>query len=124
GSVEAIVEDLARFGQGFPADKTTSPWGAVMRRLGWRRPVRAAEAREQANALIPRAAGCTAALIGLFTERVGYGAGGGPGCADLERPPGGLRFGFNRLEAFCHGHGGGRHYGELLDLIGRCRAPS
>ena len=123
--VEEIVDDLARFGQGFPADKTTSPWGAVMRRLGWRAPVRAAEAREQARVLIPRAAGCTAALLRCFLNETDL-----PAKADrcsfvhLEMSPSGLRTWLGQLEAFCHKHGGARHYGGLLDLIGRCRAPS
>jgi len=124
GGVEAIVEDLACLGQSFRADKTTSPWGAVMRRLGWRRPVLTAEAREQATALIPRAAGCTAALLGLFTAKVEYGAGARPRCEDLEMSPTGLLSWLAQLEAFCRTHGGKRHYGGLLDLIGRCRAPS
>jgi hypothetical protein len=123
-NVEAIVQELARFGQSFPADKTTSPWGAVMRRLGWRRPVRSAEAREQAKALIPHAAGCTAALLRLFTREFPYGAAVRPACVDLEMSPAGLRAWLAQLEQFCRRHGGARHYGGLLDLIGRCRAPS
>ena len=125
--VGEIVEDMARFAQGFAADKTTSPWGRVLRRLGSRRPVRAAQAREQARALIPRAAGSTAALFRLFLEKAQARepesqAGLSQTLRHLEMSPAGLRAWLAQLEHFCEAHGGGRHYGRLLDLVARCRA--
>jgi hypothetical protein len=38
----------------------------------------------------------------------------------LEMPPEGLRKWFRQGQAFCNGHGGKRHYGELLDLYAEC----
>lgn len=38
----------------------------------------------------------------------------------LEMPPDGLRAWFRQGQAFCDGHGGKRHYGELLDLYAQC----
>jgi hypothetical protein len=126
-SVESVVESLARLGQGFAADKTTSPWGRVLRRLGRRQPVRAALAREQAKVLIPLAAGHTAALFRLFLRKTqAREAADASALAQtlrhLEMSPAGLRAWLGQLERFCEAHGGGRHYRELLNLIARCRA--
>ena len=40
--------------------------------------------------------------------------------AALEMPPDGLRKWLRQGQAFCNGHGGKRHYGELLDLYAEC----
>lgn len=42
--------------------------------------------------------------------------------AALDLPPAALARWLDDLEAFCHGHGGGRHYRELLALIAGARA--
>ena len=124
-SVEGVVRGLAAFGQGFAADKTTSPWGRVLRRMGLRQPVRKAEVREQARLLIPRAAGATAALFRLFLEHVQSLREEDPSpVPHLEMSPAGLRMWLAQLEQFCARHGGARHYADLLELIARCRAPS
>jgi hypothetical protein len=122
-TAQEAVESMARFAQGFPADKTNSPWGRLLRRAGLRAPVRAAQAREQARLLIPYAAGCTAALFRCFVEGIPAGKAN-PSPLDLEMSPAGVRAWLAQLEEFCERHGGARHYGGLLDLIGRCRAPS
>lgn len=44
--------------------------------------------------------------------------------AALELPPAALARWLDDLEAFCHGHGGERHYRELLALIASARAPA
>jgi hypothetical protein len=121
--VEDLVHGMARFAQGFAADKTTSPWGRVLRRVGLRRPVRAALAREQARMLIPRAAGCAAALFKMFLKQMSPAAGL-HSAPDFELSPAGLRAWLAQLERFCQQHGGARHYQEMLDLIARCRVPS
>jgi hypothetical protein len=124
-SVEETVADMAAFAQGFAADGTTSPWGRVMRRMGLRQPVRAAQARSQARALIPRAAGSTAALFRLYLERAGPIDAGDPRpMPHLEMSRAGLRAWLAQLERFCMRHGGARHYQDMLDLIARCRAAS
>jgi len=61
-----LVEDLARYAQPFAPDGTHSPWGACLRRVGLRQPLTAAAIAAQARALIPAAAGATAALFRLF----------------------------------------------------------
>ena len=125
GSVEGLVRGLAAFGQRFPADKTTSPWGRTLRRMGVRKPLPKREAREQARVLIPRAAGATAVLFRLFLEEVRTLREENPSpLPHLEMSPAGLRTWLAQLERFCQRHGGARHYGELLELIARCRAPS
>lgn len=125
GAVEDLVHGMAAFAQSFAADKTTSPWGRVLRRMGWRQPVKAAQAREQARALIPRAAGSTAALLKSFLEQARPVDGGDARpMRHLEMSPAGLRAWFGQLEHFCERHGGARHYGDLLALIARCRAAS
>jgi hypothetical protein len=121
--VEDLVHGMARFAQGFAADKTTSPWGRVLRRVGLRQPVRAALAREQARALIPRAAGCTGALFKMFLKETSPAADL-HSAPDFELSPAGLRAWLAQLERFCQQHGGARHYQEMLDLIARCRVPS
>lgn len=124
-NVEAIVRGLAAFGQRFAADKTTSPWGRVMRRMGLRRPVGKAEVREQARVLIPRAAGATAALFRLFMHEVHTLSEADPSpLPHLEMSAAGLRTWLAQLEQFCARHGGARHYGDMLELIARCRTPS
>jgi hypothetical protein len=123
--VEELVNAMAAFAQGFAADKTTSPWGRVLRRVGRRQPVRAALAREQARALIPRAAGCTAALFRCFLSETKIQGESDPHpFAHLEMSPAGLRAWLAQLERFCERHGGPRHYRDMLELIARCRAPS
>jgi len=124
-SVEEIVGDMSGLAQRFAADKTSSPWGRVMRGMGLRQPVRAAEAREQARVLIPRAAGCAAALFRLFLGqwRAHEEADPRP-MPHLEMSQTGLRAWLAQLEHFCERHGGARHYGDMLELIARCRAPS
>lgn len=125
GRVEDIVSGMARFAQDFAADKTNSPWGRVLRRMGRRQPVRAAQAREQARALIPRAAGCTVALFEAFSREMKPTEESDPrAIAYLEMSRSGLRAWLAQLERFCERHGGARHYRELLDLIDRCRVAS
>jgi hypothetical protein len=61
-----LVEDLARYAQPFVPDSTHSPWGRLLRGLGLRRTLAVRTIAEQARALIPAAAGATAALLRLF----------------------------------------------------------
>jgi hypothetical protein len=123
--VEGVVRGLAQFGQRFKADKTTSPWGRVMRRMGLRKPVGKAEAREQARVLIPRAAGATAALIRLFLDEAKALREEDPSpIPHLEMSLAGLRIWLAQLEQFCARHGGAQLYGDMLELIARCRAAS
>jgi hypothetical protein len=122
--VEEVVRGLAAFGQQFAADKTTSPWGRVLRRMGMRKPVGKREAREQARILVPRAAGATAALFGLFMQECPLRETDTSPVPHLEMSPIGLRTWLGQLEDFCRRHGGARHYGDMLELIARCRAPS
>ena len=124
-TVEEIVADMARLAQQFAADKTNSPWGRWMRRMGLRQPLRAAQAREQARVLIPHAAGCTAALLRLFLQQAALRveADARP-MGHLEMSAAGLRMWFGQLERFCERHGGARHYADMLRLIARCRAAS
>lgn len=42
--------------------------------------------------------------------------------AALDLPPAALARWLDDLEAFCHGHGGARHYRDLLALIAGARA--
>jgi hypothetical protein len=65
-----LIESMATFTQGFAADDTNHPVGGLMKRLGLRESVSAKLAGEQARALIPMAAGHTAALIRLFLREV------------------------------------------------------
>jgi hypothetical protein len=123
-SVEAIVRGLAAHGQRFTADKTTSPWGRVMRRMGLRKPIGKAEARSQARLLIPHAAGATAALFSLFMRECPLRETDTSPVPHLDMSPTGLSTWLAQLEDFCRRHGGARHYGDLLELIARCRAPS
>jgi len=124
-TVEEIVSGMARCAQGFAADKTNSPWGGVLRRLGLRQPVRAALAREQARVLIPQAAGCSAALFRAFLAAAKPAPRtDAPPMAHLEMSPAGLRSWLAQLEGFCRRHGGARHYQDLLELIARCRVAS
>jgi len=124
-SVEEAVADMTRLAQQFAADKTNSPWGRVMRRMGLRHPVRAAQAREQARLLIPHAAGATAVLMKLFVERArSFEEGDARPMRHLEMSQTGLRAWLRQLERFCERHGGPRHYGDMLELLARCRAPS
>jgi len=123
-SVEAIVRGLAACGQRFSADKTTSPWGRVLRRMGLRKPVGKAEVREQARILIPQAAGATAALFRLFLEECPVREADPSPLPHLEMSPAGLSTWLAQLEEFCARHGGARHYADMLELIARCRAPS
>jgi len=126
-SVESVVESMAHFAQGFAADKTTSPWGRMLRRFGRRQPVRAALAREQAKALIPRAAGHTAALFRLFLEKTGASQAANEDSLvqtlrHLEMSAAGMRAWLGQLERFCEAHGGLRRYRELIGLVEKCRA--
>jgi len=68
-SPAGIVESMACYTQRFPADGTNHGVGWVLRRLGLRRPVEAAEARRQAFELIPVAAGYAAELLHLFFRK-------------------------------------------------------
>jgi len=68
-SVAGLVESMARITQRFPADTTSHAWGWLMRRLGFRHRVPAAEARLQARELIPVAAGHAAELLRLFFRK-------------------------------------------------------
>lgn len=123
--VEGLVHGMAAFAQTFAADKTNSPWGRLLRRAGLRQPLKAAQAREQARSLIPRAAGCTAALFRLYLEQARPVDEGDPRpMPHLEMTPSGLRAWLRQLERFCERHGGARHYRDMLELIARCRAPS
>ena len=61
-----LVESLCRFTQSFPADRTHSPWGHLMWRLGRHRKTDGVTLAAQARALIPQAAGHAAALLRLF----------------------------------------------------------
>ena len=61
-----LVDGLARFTQAFAPDGTHSPWGRLLRRLGARTALTTRTIAEQARALIPAAAGATAALLRLF----------------------------------------------------------
>lgn len=66
-----LVEGLARYTQDFATDPTNNGIGRVMKRLGRWKPVSSKEAGEQARALIPMAAGTTAALLRLYLRDVG-----------------------------------------------------
>ncbi len=66
----SIVESMARYTQRFPADGTNHAFGRLLRRVGLRRPIDAAEARRQARDLIPVAAGHAAELLNLFFRKV------------------------------------------------------
>jgi len=65
-----LVESLCRFTQSYPADRTHSPWGHLMWRLGFQRKADGATLADQARALIPQAAGHAAALLRLFLREV------------------------------------------------------
>jgi len=72
GDVErasTLVESLCLFTQSYPADRTHSPWGHLMWRLGLQRKADGATLAAQARALIPQAAGHAAALLRLFLRR-------------------------------------------------------
>src|SRR5439155_24256029 len=61
-----LVEALARYTQSFAPDRTHSPWGRLLRRIGARSALAARVIAEQAAQLVPAAAGATAALLRLF----------------------------------------------------------
>jgi hypothetical protein len=66
-----LIEGMARFTQDFATDPTNNGIGRLMKRLGRWRSVSSKEAGEQARALIPMAAGYTAALLRLYLRDVG-----------------------------------------------------
>ncbi|MFO0762993.1 MAG: hypothetical protein U0359_41540 [Byssovorax sp.] len=66
-----LIESMARFTQDFATDPTNNGIGRIMKRLGRWKSVSAKEAGEQARALIPMAAGHTAALLRLYLRDVG-----------------------------------------------------
>lgn len=128
-SAGEIVEHMALFAQNFAADKTNNPWGRLLRRWGWRNPVSAALARAQARILIPRAAGCTAALLRLFAARIeaqpldaAHTTDTAATLRHLQMSPSGCRMWFARLDRFCERHGRERHYQELTRLVAKWRA--
>ncbi len=66
-----LIEGLAAFTQRFATDETNHLPGRLLKRLGLLESVSAAEAGEQARALIPMAAGYTVALLRLYLRRIG-----------------------------------------------------
>lgn len=63
GPLRALTLALARRARAFPADGTTSPWGAALARVGVRRPLGADEVGAQARELLPHAMATGAAVI-------------------------------------------------------------
>lgn len=127
GCIADIVEGLALFARLHVADKTNNPWGRLLRHLGHRRSLPKALAREQARVLIPRAAGHTAALFELFLERIDTCAlddsnGLAQTLRSLQLSRAAVIRWLAQLEQFCRQHGGARRYGNMLELIARCRA--
>ena len=125
-----LVASLARQAARHAPDRTSTPVGRLLRRLGLARPVTATQAREQATALLPQAIAHAAALLRLpRTDPRGswYSAPVSDGddvlqetLDALEIPRRGLGAWFAHNRAFCMKHGGRRVYGELLDLMDRC----
>ncbi len=66
-----FIEIMAAFTQPYRADETNHFVGGILKKLGLREPVRPKEAGEQAMALIPMAAACTAAMLDVFVRQTG-----------------------------------------------------
>jgi hypothetical protein len=64
----AIVAQLAREAARFRPDRTNTPVGRVLRRVGLMKNVGAGEARAQAEALIPLAIGHASAVLRMFAR--------------------------------------------------------
>ena len=126
---EQLIASLARHAARHAPDRTNTPGGRLLRRLGLVRPVSAALAREQAAELLPLAVAHAAALLRLprtkggawYTSPVSDGDDVLQETLDaLEIPRKGLGAWFAHNRAFCMKHGGKRIYGELIDLMDRC----
>lgn len=63
-----LVAELARTAAGFRADRTNTPVGRWLRRRGLAKRVDSAEARTQADALVPLAIGHAVAVIRMFAR--------------------------------------------------------
>jgi hypothetical protein len=61
-----LIVSLARRTRALEPDRTSTPLGRRLRRMGLRRPPPRAALEAQARAIIPLAAGHTAALLGMF----------------------------------------------------------
>ncbi|MBI3557134.1 MAG: hypothetical protein HY074_12795 [Deltaproteobacteria bacterium] len=66
-----LIEAMSRFTESFESDKTNSPHGRLLRRLGARSILTRETVAAQAEKIIPVAAGHTAALFQLFLRRAG-----------------------------------------------------
>lgn len=116
-----LIEGLALFAQGFAADKTNSPWGRVLKRMGLRNSVSAPAAREQARKLIPVAAGYTASLFRLFQRKANTALPNEVHLSQmmdaLEMPPAAVQTWFRQVKDFCCRHGGKNRYSAILELM-------
>lgn len=70
GTPSELVESLASAARREQVDGTSSPWGAVFRRLRWRQPISGAIVHEQAQRLIPLAAAHVRALIARYEAAI------------------------------------------------------
>jgi hypothetical protein len=68
-----LVTALAREAQRFRPDRTNTPLGRLLRRAGLARAVGAAEARAQADVLLPLAVGHATALLDMFARDAALG---------------------------------------------------
>lgn len=75
GSIEGVVDSLAGAARREKADRTRTPWGRVLRRLGRRTPVTGAQVAAQARRLIPLAAAHARVLTSRFDRAAGAAVG-------------------------------------------------
>lgn len=131
-----LISGMARLASHHAPDRTSTPLGRRLRRLGWLRSTTSREAAAQAHELIPQAVAHTAALLCMYRRELSSaapaaGSGTLSGMSEeddvlqetldaLEIPRRGLRVWFEHNRAFCKKHGGHRVYGELMDLMDRC----
>lgn len=134
-----LVRNLAAHTATFRPDHTNHPLGRALKRAGRRRSVAAAEARQQALALIPHAVSHVRALVdaacsdmrsrGHEQARLLSSAAMrdeedvlAETLSALDLPERMLKPWFDHNRAFCDAHGGRRVYPGLLDLLDRCDA--
>lgn len=70
---EIIVESLAREAQKEATDRTQTPWGKSLRRLGIRRPLKRGDVEPQARRLIPLAAAYLRVVLDNFQREATLG---------------------------------------------------
>jgi len=134
-----LVRHLAAHAATFRPDHTNHPLGRALKRAGQRRSVAAAEARQQALALIPCAVSHVCALVdaacsamrsrGQDQARLLTSAAMrdeeevlAETLSALDLPERMLKPWFDHNRAFCDAHGGRRVYPGLLELLDRCDA--